>query len=258
MDAPRRSLRFLMTTALVVSAVAALPSVASAQTCPAGQGSLTGRSYTTTHLDGTTNTAATLPALGLKPGDKVTVSFTVAPGCTKDITFIVYRSTSANGRPFINQVPFSFETKTFTAGTYTSALSVEFPGTPGDPGDASQCDQVPYPADGPGANHSGPYDPTCNGSPSQNGKGDGQANGKPCAGCVGNADAKNPQGQYPNGKDPNAGYECDRNQGVGQSNPAHTGCTFFQIDLYTGPVIVDIPANGIISPEILYDFAFGH
>ncbi|HEX7166358.1 MAG TPA: hypothetical protein VF230_05185 [Acidimicrobiales bacterium] len=55
--------------------------------------------------------------------------------------------------------------------------------------------------------------------------GDGEAAGKPCAGCVGNADDKNPPGQFPDGPtDHNAGYECDRNEGIGQTNPAHTGC----------------------------------
>lgn len=78
---------------------------------------------------------------------------------------------------------------------------------------------------GHGANQHGPYDSTRDGSPSLNGRGDGGANGKPCAGCVGKADNKNPQGQLPGGSDHNAGYECDRNSGVGQSNPAHTGCT---------------------------------
>ncbi len=78
---------------------------------------------------------------------------------------------------------------------------------------------------GTGANHSGPYDSTRDGSPSGNGNGKGKATGKPCAGCVGKADNKNPKGQYPNGSDHNAGYECDRNHGIGRSNPAHTGCT---------------------------------
>jgi len=72
---------------------------------------------------------------------------------------------------------------------------------------------------------SGAYCSTRDGSASANGKGDGKATGKPCAGCVGKADNKNPQGQKPNGTDANAGYECDRNQGIGQSNPAHTSCT---------------------------------
>ena len=68
------------------------------------------------------------------------------------------------------------------------------------------------------------YRSTRNGSPSQNGSGNGTATGEPCAGCVGKADNKNPPGQFPNGSDANSGYECDANQGIGKSNPAHTGC----------------------------------
>jgi len=70
----------------------------------------------------------------------------------------------------------------------------------------------------------GPYCSTRDGSPSGNGNGKGAAVGKPCAGCVGKADNKNPKGQMPGGSDNNAGYECDRNHGIGRSNPAHTGC----------------------------------
>jgi len=70
----------------------------------------------------------------------------------------------------------------------------------------------------------GAYCSTRNGAPSGNGNGNGIAVGKPCAGCVGKADNKNPQGQRPNGSDHNAGYECDRNHGIGRTNPAHTGC----------------------------------
>ena len=79
-----------------------------------------------------------------------------------------------------------------------------------------------------GANNGGScgaYCSTRNGSPSLNGNGGGAATGKPCAGCVGKADNKNPPGQAPSGPvDHNAGYECDRNHGIGRSNPAHTGC----------------------------------
>ena len=71
----------------------------------------------------------------------------------------------------------------------------------------------------------GPYDATCDGSPSQNGNGPGGNPGPPCAGCVGNADNQQPPGQLPGGSDANNGYECDGNQGVGQGNPAHTSCT---------------------------------
>lgn len=70
----------------------------------------------------------------------------------------------------------------------------------------------------------GAYHSTCDGSPSLNGNGDGKATGKPCAGCVGAADNKNPPGQAPDGSDANNGYECDGNSGVGKTNPAHTGC----------------------------------
>ena len=89
------------------------------------------------------------------------------------------------------------------------------------------CDGTHHSKTGHGANDAEPhaYNETCDGSPSGNGVGDGAATGKPCAGCVGNADDKNPPGQGPDGSDHNAGYECDRNQGVGKTNPAHTGCT---------------------------------
>ena len=82
---------------------------------------------------------------------------------------------------------------------------------------AHGCDQA-------AENDGDAYDSTCDESPSQNGNGDGKASGKPCAGCVGAADNKNPQGQAPDGSDNNKGYECDENKGVGPSNPAHTGC----------------------------------
>jgi len=98
-------------------------------------------------------------------------------------------------------------------------------GTRGTSGDPSQP-QPPSNADfsGHGANRHGAYDSTRDGSPSLNGNGGGEAKGKPCAGCVGRADNKNPKGQDPDGSDHNAGYECDRNSGVGRGNPAHTGC----------------------------------
>jgi hypothetical protein len=100
------------------------------------------------------------------------------------------------------------------------------------PAFATGSSSSPQPISKADANHggangqcpSGPYCSTRNGSPSLNGNGGGKAVGKPCAGCVGKADNKNPKGQNPNGSDHNAGYECDRNHGIGRSNPAHTGC----------------------------------
>ena len=95
-------------------------------------------------------------------------------------------------------------------------------------GDSSKanrgCNQTPYGSGGNGANTGGPYDDTCDGSASGNGNGGGKATGKPCAGCVGKADEKNPPGQQPGPSDKNKGYECDGNKGIGRTNPAHTGC----------------------------------
>jgi hypothetical protein len=96
-------------------------------------------------------------------------------------------------------------------------------GDPSQPQPVSTADQNSGGANG--ACPGGPYCSTRDGSASGNGNGNGQAVGKPCAGCVGKADNKNPPGQNPDGSDPNAGYECDRNHGVGRTNPAHTGCT---------------------------------
>ena len=89
----------------------------------------------------------------------------------------------------------------------------------------SNADQNGGGANGQCGQQNGPYCSTRHGLASQNGNGNGNAVGKPCAGCVGKADNKNPHGQMPNGSDHNAGYECDRNHGIGRTNPAHTGCT---------------------------------
>jgi len=62
------------------------------------------------------------------------------------------------------------------------------------------------------------------GDPSMNGNGGGNATGRPAAGTVGNADAKNPPGQFQDGDDSNNGYECDGNSGIAKGNPAHTTC----------------------------------
>jgi hypothetical protein len=78
---------------------------------------------------------------------------------------------------------------------------------------------------GKGANKGDAYENTCPNGDSQNGEGGGEGGGKPCAGCVGQADDKNPPGQMPSAdEDGNNGYECDHNNGVAKTNPAHTGC----------------------------------
>ena len=112
----------------------------------------------------------------------------------------------------------------------------------GDPGPpAKGCDQA-------AENDGDPYDSTCDGSPSENGKGGGNATGKPCAGCVGSADNKNPKGQLPNGSDPNNGYECDGNEGVGKGNPAHTSCDPYSDTAASGSTETDGSVTGYLEP----------
>jgi hypothetical protein len=114
------------------------------------------------------------------------------------------------------------------------------------------CDGDPSNAPGAGGN----YENTCPAGPSQNGAGDGNATGKPCAGCVGNADDKNPKGQASSGpSDHNNGYECDQkgrsanegNNGVGFGNPAHTGCTSSVTPPPTCPDGSAMPASGNVK-----------
>jgi hypothetical protein len=122
-----------------------------------------------------------------------------------------------------------------TAAAESSDAADHSDGTAGTSGDVSEpqppsnADQNPGGANGDqcSAEPMATYCSTRDGSPSENGNGGGEAKGKPCAGCVGKADNKNPPGQEKNdpmGTFPNNGYECDHNNGIGKGNPAHTGC----------------------------------
>jgi hypothetical protein len=129
-----------------------------------------------------------------------------------------------------------------TAGPDHTAGTAGTVGDPAAPQPLSNADLNPG-----GANNGGDcgaYCSTRDGSASQNGNGGGQATGKPCAGCVGRADNKNPPGQQPDGTDANNGYECDGNSGIGKTNPAHTGCT-------TSPTVtpcIDTPGHPCTPP----------
>ena len=138
----------------------------------------------------------------------------------------------------------------FTAGVAfalnltTGTASAEQPDTPvvvsSNPSDAKfECSDSHHSNTGHGANNDDGYQSTCDPADfGGNGQefGPGNQTGKPCAGCVGNADDKNPPGQFPDGSDDNSGYECDGrdrpfvnqngngNHGIGDENPAHTGC----------------------------------
>jgi hypothetical protein len=71
----------------------------------------------------------------------------------------------------------------------------------------------------------------------------------------------------PNGSDHNAGYECDRNHGIGRTNPAHTGCTTTTTTTTTPPpsetggcptvssaltqaAVVALEAASVVHPEL--------
>src|SRR6476646_3346376 len=100
------------------------------------------------------------------------------------------------------------KTSTTTGTTSTPTTQGSGSTATAGPGNSAQgCDGSHNSDTGHCANHSGPSTNTCKGSPSANGNGNGQATGKPCAGCVGNADDKNPKGQMPGGSDHNPGYE---------------------------------------------------
>jgi hypothetical protein len=193
-----------------------------------------------------------LPAT-VTPGGTATVTFAVAPACRRgvELTLASYSAPSGSFDPNTagQQILVDYVNRVFRPGIYT--ISVQVPRVAGvGGGDPADCAVLHDNSNGGGANASpGPYDNTCDGSASQNGNGGGGANGQPCAGCVGNADDHNPPGQMPNGSDPNAGYECDRNSGVGRSNPAHTGCVGggYQVDFAYGSVIVNLGPGGLYN-----------
>ena len=124
-------------------------------------------------------------------------------------------------------------------------------------------------ATGNGANVPGPYDPSGVGLPSGNGRSESNNGNRPCAGCVGRADAKNPPGQLPGGSDSNRGYECDENQGIGKTNPAHSGCspastvpptitpTTPMLPLITPAALSRVPALVPVSNQVAGDRAAG-
>jgi hypothetical protein len=217
--------------------------------CPTGVSAINVKTYTVNHPDGTTTTGSTLAAAGVRAGDTVTVAFRLKAGCSNEqFSLASYRAPTYpyDRERAPEQELYSSQTGYFNTGTW-NYLTVRVPTPPGTPG--PDCPNSFHDnSGGKGANASGPYDTTCDGSASRNGNGDGNANGKPCAGCVGNADNKNPKGQMPDAKrDGNNGYECDNNNGVGKSNPAHSGCTtnsYFQVDFVRGAVLTTLgPSN---------------
>jgi hypothetical protein len=188
------------------------------------------------------------------PGTSIVASIKVtalpAGASCVNLALASYRSKTVHYDEFGYQTLYQSNMATNVHLGDTVTLSVQVPQTPGTPGPG--CTNTHTLAqNGRGANVSGPYDTTCDGTASGNGGGNGSAS-EPCAGCVGNADNKNPKGQLPGPQDGNAGYECDRNQGIALGNPAHSGCAvgvFWQVDLITGPVLsyLGTPPGGGVS-----------
>lgn len=257
-----RPLATLAVTATALLAVVATPGAASAAPRSAGAAAagtsasttdascwgpaaLASRSWTFVSPTGVTTTRASLGFAQIPGGGTATVSFVVRAGCTA-VPFVVasYRDPIAGytDATASQQTLFAASTGTFSGDGRTHSLTVALP-------PSARTAACPNPhtgatGNGGGANGPGQYGSTCDGSPSANGNGNGHGSGRPCAGCVGNADNKNPPGQAPNGSDPNAGYECDRNSGVGRTNPAHSGCAFSQLDFATGTPITHLGPNG--------------
>ena len=69
-------------------------------------------------------------------------------------------------------------------------------------------------------------------------------------GLRGEGRQQEPAGSVPDGSDPNAGYECDTNNGIGETNPAHTGCVSTPPTPVTPPVVVT-PPGALVTPVSL-------
>src|SRR5436190_17468835 len=208
--------------------------------------------YAVHHLDGTVTETAALSNLQVpppvRPGDVIVGTFTLNPACpTVMVSAASYWAPSAifSDENQKQQVLFDSNSTTFTTNgspiVVTQTVKIPLSGIAFGlcPNKHNSSPQTYNGNGGPPPDNQ--YASTCDGRASENGKGNGNANGKPCQGCVGNADNKNPPGQFPNGSDHNAGYECDRNNGVGKGNPAHSSCVtaHFQVEFVVGPVIPD-------------------
>jgi LPXTG-motif cell wall-anchored protein len=134
-----------------------------------------------------------------------------------------HKTTARSTKPSARSARSSSGATAHGAATHQSSGTAGTTGDPTQPQPQSNADQNTGGANGQCAG--GVYCSTRDGSPSLNGNGGGDATGKPCAGCVGRADNKNPQGQKPDAaNDGNNGYECDGNNGIAKGNPAHTSC----------------------------------
>lgn len=190
---------------------------------------------------------------GVSAGDELTVTFTA--NCATTLGLAAYAASSpavAQGEQnpegenafFLSQKLVDNQSVTLTKGQ-TASMTVAVPAD--GVFDVSSCPNpknIEPETKGKGANTTGVYDSTCDGRASQNGNSTKDNSSKPCQGCVGNADNKNPKGQLPNARnDGNNGYECDGNNGIAKGNPAHSGCQieqWFQVDFFTGTALTTV------------------
>ena len=228
------------------------------------QGTTTGTTRRTSFATTLAAVALGLPMVGLFGGtafagannrsaDRSDRSTATAPGQTKQVdpptTTTTTPATTALP-PYSNQGGVTVGSNTTAYETVADHKGSTYTGIGGGQPSGDINTRQPYSTadkNNTGANDtsaSNPYRSTRDGAPSLNGNGGGQQVGQPCAGCVGKADNKNPPGQAPNATDHNAGYECDRNHGIGRSNPAHTGCTTTAVVCVPPSVNV----NGLCTP----------
>lgn len=240
----------LAVTAAVVGVAGISPAAAATVDCTTNA-AITSVSYKVTHLDGTSTVTQVLSneriAGTVRPGDVIVGTFGLNPACpTVVVSGASYFAPSAifSDANQAQQILFDSTTKTVSTGgkAITVSLTLRIPasgisfGTCPNPHNSGS---KAFNGNGGSATSGNQYASTCDGRASANGNGNGGANGKPCQGCVGNADNKNPPGQFPNGSDHNNGYECDGNNGIAKGNPAHSSClrAHFQMEFVVGPVI---------------------
>lgn len=191
-------------------------------------------------------------------GDRIEVAFEVPPGCVNRLTLVsfVAPAPAFDGSRLDDQVVHERESGWLASGRHSLSVEV-FDFAPIDPAEcaaersamhilrAAMADDRPRPAaerSGHGA-VTGPIDVSCDGP---------QVSGRPCDGCVGNADDKVPPPQAGDGTDPDAGHECDRNEGIGDGNPAHSACPNFQIDLAYRPTLTSVTGRATHADALVF------
>ena len=166
----RRALVAAVATGVLgVGGLATMSTVASAGGPPVPAScQVTTYAYELTHLDGsveyTTRIRGTGDASPVQPGDQITVMFDVPSTCPEGVELSIasYRTAEVGFAPAEEQILWESATGVFQPGPHT--MTVHAFGAPA--GDPADCAVSHHSDTGHGANTSGPYDSTCNGSAS--------------------------------------------------------------------------------------------